>query len=252
MATGTLQRHQRDWDELGRFDPLWAVLTYPDKRFGGWDIESFLRTGEDEVRLLLAKLDVLGYPDQRELALDFGCGVGRVTRVLASHFSACYGVDISDEMVELARGIKSAQSNCQFLVLDAPDLSRIPVTGFDLIYCNIVLQHLPSHALIERYIAEFISALRPGGLAVFQLPAAIPLMYRLQPRRRLYGLLRSLRLDAGFLYRKLGLLPMRLISLPERRVLEIVRAAGGVTLDVDDDENAGPGIASRTYYATPK
>jgi SAM-dependent methyltransferase len=252
MPAASLQRHRRDWDDLGRFDPLWAVLTYPERRFGAWDLETFLRTGEDEAGHLLVRLDALGYPRQREIALDFGCGVGRVTRALAKYFASCYGVDISVEMVGAAREITALQPNCQFLVLDAPEFGRLPVTRFDLIYCNIVLQHLPSQALIERYIAEFVTSLRPGGLAVFQLPTAIPWLYRAQPGRRVYALLRNLRLQAGFLYQRLGLSPLRMSSLPERRVLEVVRAAYGRVLEVDHDQHAGPRIPSRTYYVTTR
>ena len=39
-------------------------------------------------------------PDRFGVALDFGCGVGRLARALSTRFERCYGVDASDEMVE--------------------------------------------------------------------------------------------------------------------------------------------------------
>ncbi len=36
------------------------------------------------------------------LALDFGCGIGRLTQLLCKFFKKCIGVDISKEMIKLA------------------------------------------------------------------------------------------------------------------------------------------------------
>ncbi|HZI58619.1 MAG TPA: hypothetical protein VFF39_17695 [Verrucomicrobiae bacterium] len=39
--------HARDWEEMAAIDPLWAILSAPEKRFGSWDIDEFLRTGQE-------------------------------------------------------------------------------------------------------------------------------------------------------------------------------------------------------------
>jgi SAM-dependent methyltransferase len=41
---------------------------------------------------------------------------------------------------------------------------------FDLIYSNIVLQHMEAR-YSKRYLEEFIRTLRVGGLAIFQIPS---------------------------------------------------------------------------------
>lgn len=45
----------------------------------------------------------LGHPRERGVALDFGCGVGRLTRALAAFFDRATGVDISSSMIEEAK-----------------------------------------------------------------------------------------------------------------------------------------------------
>ena len=48
-----------------------------------------------------------GSPAARRSALDFGCGIGRLSQALAEHFDQVYGVDISPKMIELARAAQS-------------------------------------------------------------------------------------------------------------------------------------------------
>jgi hypothetical protein len=90
-----------------------------------------------------------------------------------------------------------------------------------------VLQHLPSRALVESYLRDFIRILKPGGLLVFQLPCRIGLLHRLQPRRRLYTLLRGLGVSERLLLGPLKLTPMAMRAMPETEVAGFVQAAGG-------------------------
>ena len=90
---------KRNWEEFGRDDPLWAVLTEPTRKGGRWDPAEFFATGEGEIAELMADLDRLGIAVQRGRALDFGCGAGRLTQALAGQFERCDGVDIAASMV---------------------------------------------------------------------------------------------------------------------------------------------------------
>jgi len=96
----SLRRHQRDWEDLGELDPYWAILAYPERRFGRWDLDEFFRTGAEEIARLEAEMQRLGRPARRERALDFGCGVGRLTQALAPHFERVVGVDVGKRGVE--------------------------------------------------------------------------------------------------------------------------------------------------------
>jgi ubiquinone/menaquinone biosynthesis C-methylase UbiE len=191
----------------------------------------------------------LGYPKQRGCALDFGCGIGRLTRALKEHFDRCVGVDISPSMVNRARQLNP---RCEFSVLDCHELRIFPDQSFDLIYSNIVLQHQVSIAEVRRYLLEFLRTLKCGGLLIFQLPHHIPIRYRLQPRRRAYAALRTLGVSPDFLYRKLHLNPIRMIAASEEQISRFVTDNDGQMLRTVVDQNGGPHIESRTYFVTRK
>jgi len=164
-----LEELQKHWKAFGEQDPLWAILSHTGKRYGGWDPAEFFRIGEAQVRGLLEDIDAIGISIARGKALDFGCGVGRLTQALADHFAECRGVDISPSMIEHARSYNRHGERCQYLVNDRNDLSLFDDNTFDLVYSIIVLQHMqPRYAL--NYIDEFLRILTPGGLAVFQVP----------------------------------------------------------------------------------
>jgi ubiquinone/menaquinone biosynthesis C-methylase UbiE len=229
----SLNKHKRDWDDLGRVDPLWAVLTSPERRYGKWNLEEFFASGAAEIAHVMRHAGQLGLPRHKHAALDFGCGVGRLTRALAKHFDRCVGVDISDIMISRACEWHRDWPTCRFALNTAGDLRAFQDHSFDLVYSNIVLQHLPSLRLIESYITEFIRTLTPDGLLVFQLPRHIPWKNRIQPRRRVYRLLRALGAREDYLLTSLKLTPMRMNFVPEARVRRVIQAAGGEMLSVE-------------------
>jgi ubiquinone/menaquinone biosynthesis C-methylase UbiE len=248
-----ISNQERDWNELAELDPYWAILTSPGTRFGAWDSEEFFATGAAEIDAVMRHADELGHPQGRERALDFGCGLGRVTRPLAGHFDECVGVDISEGMVRGAQELNADVPGATFVVNAADDLGRFADQSFDLVYSVIVLQHVPDRGAIESYIAEFCRVLRPGGLAIFQLPSHIPRIFRLQWRRRLYLALRRLGVGAAFLYRRLRLMPIAMSSLPERDVVALATSRGARVLEVETVAASGllnAGLKNSTYYIT--
>lgn len=162
-----LRRLHETWEHLGRSDPYWAVLTEEDKRGGAWDREDFFATGRNEIAALLEEVGHL-LPSRRR-ALDFGCGVGRLTQALAEHFDSVDGVDVASAMVELAESHDRSGGRCRFHLNRKPDLALFGDGTFDFVYSYITLQHIPPK-LARLYMREFVRVLRPGGIAVFQLP----------------------------------------------------------------------------------
>ncbi|MEW6154011.1 MAG: class I SAM-dependent methyltransferase [Actinomycetota bacterium] len=158
------------WTRLAEDDPLWAILSQPGKQGGRWDEREFFRSGEREISELLARLADLGLEVGRETCLDFGCGVGRLTQPLAAHFGTAHGVDIAEPMIEHARRYNRAGDRCHYHLNIEPNLRLFEEGKFDLVYSNIVLQHMPPAASLG-YLGEFVRVLRPGGTAVFQVPA---------------------------------------------------------------------------------
>jgi len=233
---------------MGQIDPYYAILTRAEKKFGGWDLKEFFATGEREISQLMESAARLGMPKVKGRALDFGCGVGRLTQALATYFEECVGVDISASMVDRAKELCD-KANCRFVLNDLPNLP-FPDQYFDLIYTSIVLQHVPKKTLIRIYITELVRTLKGGGLLVMQIPSHIKLRNRLQPKRRLYGFLRDVGVPASFLYRTFRLTPFVMNFLPEREVQRVVKAGSGQMLSSAPDSKAPSHIASRTYYVT--
>ena len=91
--------------------------------------------------------------------LDFGCGVGRMTRAFASFFDSCTGVDVSENIVAFAREYNADVSHCEF-VTNKSVVLPFADRNFDFIFSVLVLQHLPTKAMIQSYIAEFIECQR--------------------------------------------------------------------------------------------
>jgi hypothetical protein len=80
---------------------------------------------------------------------------------------------------------------------------------------------------------------------VFQLPSRIDLLHRLQPRRRLYGLLRGLGMSERVLLGPLKLTPMAMRAMPPGQVARLVETLGGRLLRAEH-----PSDLDQVYFAT--
>ena len=235
-----LERLQRIWDGLGESDPLWAILSEPQKRWNRWNVASFFETGRQEIDAVLQSMTVR-FPDvPRTCALDFGCGVGRVTRSLAHHFDRVLGVDVAPSMIRRAQELNFDVSNCEFVVNSRSDLTLLASGSVDFIYSHLVLQH-NDRACAERYVREFMRLLSPQGLAVFQVPSQRDGSFRsIVARATPRFLLRP--------YRRLryGLFP-EINGIPVERVRAVVKGAGGRI--GEESSSAGSGWINNWYYA---
>ncbi|MGZ7103755.1 MAG: class I SAM-dependent methyltransferase, partial [Candidatus Angelobacter sp.] len=166
----SLKELQRNWEELAQADPLWAICTDPGKRDRQWTQEELFATGRNEVEVILGYAARTGVCiDRTSPALDFGCGVGRLTRALAGYFPECCGVDISPTMIRLAQELNRDLPQCRFLLNDDARLKSLRDNYFGFIYTSIVLQHI-AEPYSRKYIAELVRVLKPGGMLVFQVP----------------------------------------------------------------------------------
>ena len=232
---------------MAKVDPLWAILSNPEKRFRNWNLDDFLRTGEVEISRLMESAKQIGLPKRHRCAIDFGCGVGRLTRSLREYFPEHHGVDISASMVAMARQLTP---ECNFRQAD--DLKSFPDGSADLVYSSMVLQHQPDRKHVAGLIGDMLRVLAPGGLLVFQMPLYLPWRNRLQLRRRAYRLLRALGLRHTFTYERLKLSPIRMLSLPQGEIESIVRMANGSVVRVDYTAKFSSPFVSGIYYCTAK
>jgi SAM-dependent methyltransferase len=158
------------WDRFAKFDPLWAILSDPARAGRRWTLAEFLATGHREVSLLMYQLRALGLDPPRTAALDFGCGIGRLSQPLAAHFDRVVGVDVSPEMIRLADAVNAQPSRVRYVANVRPDLEALRTGEFTFAYSNVVLQHIEPAAAL-RYLAELLRVTAAAGTLVFQLPS---------------------------------------------------------------------------------
>ena len=161
----SLDKLKNAWEGLAGRDALSAILTDDSKAGGKWNLSEFMATGEAEIETVLNHLASIGHaPDFSGAALDFGCGVGRLTQALARRFSGCVGVDISQYMIQQAESLNQ-YPHCRYRTNSS---ARLPFedASFAFIYSNIVLQHVP-RSLAKNYLREFVRVLAADGVLVF-------------------------------------------------------------------------------------
>jgi SAM-dependent methyltransferase len=225
MPVTSLDKLKNAWEGLAGRDALSAILTDDTKAGGKWDIAEFMATGDAEIETVLSHLAAIGHPpDFTGAALDFGCGVGRLTQAMARRFTSCVGVDISEQMIQQAESL-NRYPHCRYVASSSPQLP-FEDASFAFLYSNIVLQHVP-RSLAKNYLREFVRVLAPAGVLVFGVQdsfAAPDLASRLVRVRHVVHL-RS-RINAAL---RRGTGDMQMHCLPEH----IVRRALGSAKVVD-------------------
>jgi SAM-dependent methyltransferase len=170
QAAALLDRVQAHWTRLGEERPHWSVAAQPAFLPDQIDAnrEAFAASGMQDVAALMATLARHGlHPRKLPRAVDFGCGVGRMTRPMASVFTEVTGCDVSPSHLALARvacgpGVRFSLVNTADFGMGGP---------FDLWFSTRTLQHNPP-PVMALILRRAFSLLAPGGVAVFQIPTA--------------------------------------------------------------------------------
>lgn len=159
-----LESSRRFWDEKALENPYWYVSSAGP--YAGRDLTDFWASGE---RIWSDIRRIAGYaPDHNAVLVEIGCGVGRLTRLLARESAHVHAFDISAEMLKIAEA-SLAQSNISFHLAESPDLPQLPAACADAFIAYCVFQHLPDYETLRRYLEAAVRVLRPGGLLVFTL-----------------------------------------------------------------------------------
>lgn len=162
----------QDWVKWGQQDPYFAVITNDKYRTGNLNDaarQEFFDSGQHHVHYVLdacRRIAGAGFSPAR--ALDFGCGVGRVTLALAGQAGSVLGLDVSPNMlVEAQRNAEQVGLlNVDFL-LSGDDLSTLPV-DFDLVHSCITFQHIDI-ARGRSLFHQLVARLAPGGVGAIQI-----------------------------------------------------------------------------------
>jgi SAM-dependent methyltransferase len=140
---------------------------------------AFGRRNQDDAEFFAIATDVINdleaelrrvKPEERGnwRALEIGCGPGRLMRPMSRYFVEIHGVDVSDEMIALAREKLQDVPHAHAHVSDGASLSDFEDESFDFVYSYEVFQHIPSREVVLQYLREIERVLRAGGLARLQ------------------------------------------------------------------------------------
>ncbi|MCB0703665.1 MAG: class I SAM-dependent methyltransferase [Saprospiraceae bacterium] len=234
---------QKNWDEFGKLDPFWAILTEESKKGNKWEEADFFQKGEKWVERELQQLKRNRLKAfERKTALDFGCGVGRLTRALAGKFEQVKGIDIAPSMIDKARQLNAHLPNCEFILNERNDLHLFSDDSFDLVLSLITLQHM--HPKFARaYLAEFIRVLKPGGLIIFQLPSTNKTAPAYSLIRKSIHLIKS-----AILAPKEPVMEMYGIHISE--MCAFLENQNGIIYQIKQNNYSGDSWSSFTYYIT--
>jgi SAM-dependent methyltransferase len=159
---GALSQMRQDWELRAKENARYYIATK------AWKTEEeFDSSGRDSLAYILH--DIEEYLTPGMTALEIGCGAGRLLKPLAARFRHVTGVDISPEMVRIARARLAAIPNASLIVNDGATLTAVPDQSIDVAISFIVFQHIPDKSVIGRYAEEAYRVLRPGGFFKFQV-----------------------------------------------------------------------------------
>lgn len=94
--------------------------------------------------------------------LDFGCGAGRSTRFLRKLGFNVTGVDISEDMLQIARALDPSGD---YRMVPGDNLTEFEAESFDLIVSLFTFDNVPSGAKV-RIFSDLRNLLRPDGTIV--------------------------------------------------------------------------------------
>ena len=173
-------RMRDDWNERAREDAHYYVA------FGRKDQneDEFYETGNDvvggvewEMRHLRPEAGgVAANPGSRR-ALEIGCGPGRLIKPLSKNFGEIHGVDVSDEMIRIARERLRGIPHAHVHATDGASLRQFADESFDVVYSYAVFQHIPSRDVVLEYCREAQRVMKTGAIMRAQfngLPRTFP------------------------------------------------------------------------------
>ena len=153
-------RARRAWDRHARERSLAATSSHDAA-----DTDTYWQSGERDWGLVHGLATRVGIP-AHALAIEIGCGLGRITRQAAPQFERVIGLDISPEILKQAR-LQASAPNISYESVGGE--ARIPAGAgsADLVYAWTVFRHM-SKELFARYLVDVHRVLKPGGSLVFE------------------------------------------------------------------------------------
>jgi SAM-dependent methyltransferase len=162
---------------------------------------------------------------------EFGCGLGRVTSHIHKYFGRVIACDISPSHLVIARNALRQRDirNVELRQAIGGDFGMIE--RFDLWFSRLVLQH-NTPPLIALILKRALSLIKPGGIAMFQVPTGAPgYQFKVEEYMRGLGPTESFEMHA----------------LPQQVIFQIAKRAGCRILEQREDGSSGPPWASFSF-----
>ncbi len=155
MKTQQLHHFQTDgetWEKRAEKGKLPAVIDPGDLKGGK---NSYIDTlQKSAIQKALGK-------EKRGFILDFGCGSGRFSDLLARRCKFLLGLEITHQMLLLAKD-ESRCSNSGFVLFDGLNLP-IKERKSDVVVSINVLQYISDDSELKKVLSEVQKSLKPGG-----------------------------------------------------------------------------------------
>lgn len=106
---------QKQWDHLAQQNPFYSIASWDEfQKLEQVNLELFWRSGSEDVDRFIEKI---GLVDTQHLdMLELGCGIGRMTHRFSELFRYVYAIDVSSEMLKLARKYWGHLRNVEFIL----------------------------------------------------------------------------------------------------------------------------------------
>jgi cyclopropane fatty-acyl-phospholipid synthase-like methyltransferase len=111
------------------------------------------------LRDLLAGIDL---PPGSQV-LDYGCGVGRVSRAMALAGARVWAVDVSPSMLEYTRRYCAEVPGITTVLSDGLGCAQLPDASVDGAVSCYCFQHMPTLGMVAAVVADIHRVLLPGG-----------------------------------------------------------------------------------------
>lgn len=158
------EKMREDWDKCARGQwkhYVWAEAADSE--------ESFRASGERDYKRYVGKfLSELRIDPSILVALEIGCGAGRVSEFFTRDFRGLVAVDVSREMLRIGEE-RVPSRNVLWLCNDGMSLAPLADKSVDFIFSLSVFQQIPDDAIILNYVRDAGRVLKQGGWFVFQV-----------------------------------------------------------------------------------
>ncbi len=95
-------------------------------------------------------------------AIDFGCGTGRSTRFLQKQGFSTIGIDISNEMIEIAQKL---DPDGDYRLIKDGDYSHLSINSYDLVFSSFTFDNIPMEQKVDLF-SSLTNLLNEQGILI--------------------------------------------------------------------------------------